>query len=69
MITLTNRFRLTEHYVGAMKEFIFSVNPPPISEITNAVQSVDVSGRALAISQPIAFFPNDTVHIVVVDQA
>jgi len=68
MITLTTDFGLTEHYVGAMKGVIFSVNPTAqLVEITNAVQSFDVLDGALAISQAYSFFPKDTVHIVVVD--
>jgi S-adenosyl-L-methionine hydrolase (adenosine-forming) len=68
MITLTTDFGLTEHYVGAMKGVIYSINPTAqLVEITNAVQSFDVLDGALAISQAYSYFPKDTVHVVVVD--
>jgi S-adenosyl-L-methionine hydrolase (adenosine-forming) len=68
MITLTTDFGLTEHYVGAMKGVIYSINPTAqLVEITNAVQSFDVLDGALAISQAYSYFPKDTVHMVVVD--
>jgi S-adenosylmethionine hydrolase len=68
MITLTTDFGLTEHYVGAMKGVIYSINPKAqLVEITNAVQSFDVLDGALAISQAYSYFPRDTVHVVVVD--
>jgi S-adenosyl-L-methionine hydrolase (adenosine-forming) len=68
MITLTTDFGLTEHYVGAMKGVIYSINPTAqVVDITNAVQSFDVLDGALAISQAYHCFPKDTVHVVVVD--
>ena len=68
MITLTTDFGLTEHYVGAMKGVIYSINPTvQLVDITNAVQSFDVLDGAIAISQAYSYFPKDTVHIVVVD--
>jgi S-adenosyl-L-methionine hydrolase (adenosine-forming) len=68
MITLTTDFGLTEHYVGAMKGVIYSINPTAqVVDITNAVQSFDVLDGALAISQAYHYFPKDTVHVVVVD--
>ncbi|MBZ5505279.1 MAG: SAM-dependent chlorinase/fluorinase [Acidobacteriia bacterium] len=68
MITLTTDFGLTEHYVGAMKGVIYSINPAvQVAEITNAIQSFDVLDGALAIAQAYSYFPKDTVHLVVVD--
>lgn len=68
MITLTTDFGLTEHYVGAMKGVIYSINPTAqVVDITNAVQSFDVLDGALAVSQAYHCFPKDTVHVVVVD--
>src|SRR5258708_35082965 len=68
MITLTTDFGLTEHYVGAMKGVIHSINPSvQIADITNAVQSFDILDGAIAISQAYSYFPKDTVHLVVVD--
>ena len=68
MITLTTDFGLTEHYVGAMKGVIYSINPQVhLVDITNGVQSFDVLDGAIAISQAYNYFPKDTVHVVVVD--
>jgi S-adenosylmethionine hydrolase len=68
MITLTTDFGLTEHYVGAMKGVIYSINPTvQVVDITNAVQSFDILDGAIAISQAYSYFPKDTVHVVVVD--
>jgi hypothetical protein len=68
MITLTTDFGLTEHYVGAMKGVIYSINPQVhLVDITNGVQSFDVLDGAIAISQAYNYCPTATVHLVVVD--
>lgn len=68
LITFTTDFGLTEHYAGAMKGVIYSINPAAqIADITNAVQSFDILDGALAIAQAYSYFPKDTVHVVVVD--
>ena len=68
MITFTTDFGLTEHYVGAMKGVVYSINPAAqIVDITNSVQSFDILDGAIAISQAYSFFPKDTIHVVVVD--
>ncbi|MBZ5524700.1 MAG: SAM-dependent chlorinase/fluorinase [Acidobacteriia bacterium] len=68
IVTLTTDFGLTEHYVGAMRGVICSINPfARILDITNGVQSFDVLDGAMAISQAYHYFPPYTVHIVVVD--
>ena len=68
LITFTTDFGLTEHYVGAMKGVIFTINPSvQVVDITNAVQSFDILDGAIAIAQAYTFFPKDTIHVVVVD--
>lgn len=68
MITFTTDFGLTEHYVGAMKGVVFSINPTvQVVDITNAVQSFDILDGAIAIAQAYSYFPKDTIHVVVVD--
>ena len=68
LITLTSDFGLVEHYVGAMKGVIASINPSAqIVDITNSVQSYDILDGAIAISQAYSYFPADTIHVVVVD--
>lgn len=68
LITFTTDFGLTEHYVGAMKGVVYSINAAAqLVDITNAVQSFDILDGAIAIAQAYSYFPNDTIHVVVVD--
>ncbi len=68
LITFTTDFGLNDHYVGAMKGVILSINPAAqMVDICNAVQSYDVLDGALTIVQAYKYFPSDTVHMVVVD--
>ena len=68
IITLTTDFGLTEHYVGAMKGVIYSIDSgAQIVDITNAVQSFDILDGAIAISQTYTYFPTNSIHVVVVD--
>lgn len=68
IITLTTDFGLVEHYVGAMKGVIYSINPSALLvDITHSVQSFDILDGALAVSQAYSYYPADTIHLVVVD--
>ncbi|MGB2604196.1 MAG: SAM-dependent chlorinase/fluorinase [Candidatus Sulfotelmatobacter sp.] len=68
IITLTTDFGNNDHFVGAMKGVILDIVPEAqIVDICHAVQAFDVLDGALTISQAYAYFPNRTVHIVVVD--
>ena len=68
IITLTTDFGLNDHFVGAMKGVILDIVPDAeIVDISHAVQAFDVLDGALAISQAYSYFPNGTVHTVVVD--
>ncbi len=68
IITLTTDFGTNDHYVGAMKGVILDITPDAqIVDISHAVQAFDVLDGALAISQAYSYFPNGTVHMVVVD--
>jgi S-adenosyl-L-methionine hydrolase (adenosine-forming) len=68
LITFTTDFGLTEHYVGAMKGVVYSINPAAeLVDITNAIQSFDILDGAIAIAQAYSYFPKDTIHVVVVD--
>ncbi|HZU22492.1 MAG TPA: SAM-dependent chlorinase/fluorinase [Terriglobales bacterium] len=65
---MTTDFGVADHYVGAMKGVIHSINPDArIVDICNSVQSFDVLDGALAIEQAYSYFPSDTVHVVIVD--
>ena len=68
LITLTTDFGLNDHFVGAMKGVILDIVPEAeIVDICHAVQPFDVLDGALAIAQAYSYFPNGTVHLVVVD--
>ena len=68
LITLTSDFGVNDHYVGAIKGVILSINPQAqIVDLCNAVQSYDVLDGAIVISQAYRYYPADTVHVVVVD--
>ena len=68
LITLTTDFGLNDHFVGTMKGVILDIVPEAeIVDICHAVQAFDVLDGALAIAQAYSYFPNGTVHLVVVD--
>ncbi len=68
IITLTTDFGSNDHFVGAMKGVILDIVPEAqIVDICHAVQAFDVLDGALTISQAYSYFPNRTVHVVVVD--
>jgi S-adenosyl-L-methionine hydrolase (adenosine-forming) len=68
IITLTTDFGSNDHFVGAMKGVILDIVPEAqIIDICHSVQAFDVLDGALTISQAYSYFPNRTVHIVVVD--
>ena len=68
IVTLTTDFGTNDHFVGAVKGVILDIVPEAaIVDITHAVQAFDVLDGALAISQAYSYFPNGTVHVVVVD--
>jgi S-adenosyl-L-methionine hydrolase (adenosine-forming) len=68
IITLTTDFGLNDHFIGTMKGVILGIVPEAeIVDICHAVQAFDVLDGALAIAQSYSYFPNGTVHVVVVD--
>jgi hypothetical protein len=68
IITFTTDFGLNDHFVGAMKGVILDIVPEAaIVDISHAVQAFDVLDGALTISQAYSYFPNGTIHVVVVD--
>ena len=68
IITLTTDFGTNDHFVGAVKGVIVDIAPDAqIVDISHAVQAFDVLDGALAISQAYSYFPNGTIHMVVVD--
>jgi S-adenosyl-L-methionine hydrolase (adenosine-forming) len=68
LITLTTDFGLNDHFVGTIKGVILDIAPDAeIIDVCHAVQAFDVLDGALTIAQAYSYFPNGTVHLVVVD--
>jgi S-adenosylmethionine hydrolase len=68
IITLTTDFGSNDHFVGAMKGVILDIVPDAqIVDICHSVQAFDVLDGALTISQAYSYFPNRTIHVVIVD--
>src|ERR1700722_11914249 len=68
VITITTDFGTNDHFVGAMKGVIVDIVPEAqIVDISHAVQPFDVLDGALTIAQAYSYFPNGTIHLVVVD--
>jgi S-adenosylmethionine hydrolase len=68
IVTLTTDFGLNDHFVGTIKGVILDIVPGvEIVDICHSVQAFDVLDGALTIAQAYSYFPNGTVHLVVVD--
>jgi S-adenosylmethionine hydrolase len=68
VITLTTDFGLSEHYVGAMKGAILSVNPrATIVDITHEVQPQRVEEGCYLLGAAWPYFSPGSVHVAVVD--
>ncbi|HET9743204.1 MAG TPA: SAM-dependent chlorinase/fluorinase [Terriglobales bacterium] len=68
LITVTTDFGLNDHFVGAMKGVILSINPQAqIVDICNSVPSFDVLDGALTVAHATPYFPADAIHLIVVD--
>jgi hypothetical protein len=67
MITLTTDFGSSE-YVGAMKGVILSICPTTlIVDITHQIRKFDIRRAAYVIYSVCRYFPDGTIHVVVVD--
>src|SRR5207237_5992429 len=68
IVTLNTYFGLNDHVVGTIKGVILDIVPGvEIVDICHSVQAFDVLDGALTIAQAYSYFPNGTVHLVVVD--
>jgi S-adenosyl-L-methionine hydrolase (adenosine-forming) len=68
ILTLTTDFGLDDHYVGTMKGVILGICPEArIVDISHGVQPFDIAEGAYLIAQTWRYFPQGTVHVVVVD--
>ena len=68
IITLTTDFGTSDAYVGVMKGVILGINPSvQIVDITHAVPPQDIHEAAFLIHAAHRYFPEGTIHTVVVD--
>lgn len=68
IITLTTDFGLTDAYVAAMKGVILTINPETkIIDICHSISPQNVSQAAFVLNTAYQFFPERTIHVVVVD--
>jgi hypothetical protein len=68
IVTLTTDFGTQDGYVGAMKGVILALaRGVTIVDVTHEVPPQDVAAAAFAIAQAAPYFPERTVHVVVVD--
>ena len=68
IITLTTDFGLTDPFAGIMKGVILGIAPAvQIVDITHDIRSYDILEAALLIDSTYRYFPEGTVHVIVVD--
>ena len=68
VITLTTDFGLTDAYVAAMKGVILGINPgAKLVDICHTIKPQNITRAAFILSTAYRFFPDRTVHLVVVD--
>ena len=68
MITLTSDFGLKDHYVAEMKGVILTINPKTtIVDITHDIEKFNIRMAAFMLASAAPYFPENTVHLAVVD--
>ncbi|TET39534.1 MAG: S-adenosyl-l-methionine hydroxide adenosyltransferase, partial [Dehalococcoidia bacterium] len=68
IITLTTDFGMDDAYVAAMKGVILSINPKvTIVDICHTIEPQNIAQAAFVLSTTYHYFPEGTIHIVVVD--
>ena len=68
LITLTTDFGIKDSFVGIMKGVIAQINPRAVViDITHGIPSQDILAAAMTLSHAVKYFPQKTIHVVVVD--
>lgn len=68
IITLTTDFGTGSPYAAAMKGVMLTINPAAsIVDVTHDVPPQDIRKGAVVLEDMAAWFPEDTIHVVVVD--
>ena len=68
VITLLTDFGTADYFVGAVKGAILSVNPEVvIADITHEIPAQDIEAAAFTLLATYETFPDETIHVAVVD--
>jgi S-adenosylmethionine hydrolase len=68
MITLTSDFGLKDPYVAEMKGVILTINPKTtIVDISHDIEKFNIRMAAFILASAAPYFPENTVHLAVVD--
>lgn len=68
IVTLTSDFGLSDPYVAAMKGVILGINPAvAIVDVTHDIRPQQIEEAAFVLQGAVPYFPEGTVHLVVVD--
>jgi len=68
IITLTTDFGVADHFVGAIKGVILSINPDvELVDLCHEISSHDILGGAFTLAESCRYFPPGAIHLVVVD--
>src|ERR1044071_7688180 len=68
IITLTTDFGLSDPFVGIMKGVLLSIAPgAQLVDLTHEVRSYDILEAAFLVNSSFPYFPDGTIHVVVVD--
>ncbi len=68
LVTLTTDFGLPDAFVGTMKGIILDISPSAtIVDITHDVPRQDIRAGAYIFDSAYHYFPQDTVHVIVID--
>ncbi len=68
IITLTTDFGMDDAYVATMKGVILSINPRvTIVDICHTIKPQNIAQAAFVLSTTYHYFPEGTIHVVVVD--
>lgn len=68
LITLTTDFGIQDHYVAVMKGVILGIAPQAtIVDITHRIEPHNILHGAFVLRQVVTWFPEGTVHVVVID--
>ena len=68
VISMMTDFGIKDGNVGVMKVVIWSISPnAQISDLSHTIQPQNVSEAALVLARSAPYFPEKSIHLVVVD--